>query len=765
MQEINFITTKNHTINKKNLINVTDNVKNLVSDLDMASQKGLHIYYDKEFNGLEPYTTIPLLTAIKVNGNQYVIDDTSIRLDFLKDYTHLTIVGHNLEIDYRVSKAQQGLEFTKFYDTMLVERELRKGAKYDNDLASVLSRRLNIHLSKDDRNRFMKLKEDAIFIDQDIIYAARDTMYLDKLQEIQLEKISNFKLEHLLFNIRFPLIKILSDASLHGIDLIKTEEDYLRRIEQCKKYNLPIKDDKNNNIKGWMNEETWWQKVIDDNERLKIQYEIEMDKELLKINELTGALSHIAHKLRQTRKKSKSFQADLFSDPIILENRNLNNVNYGSSKQVLELYDMVEEPRPTIKKKNDETGKKEEKDSVGEESLLMYNIQYPNSILGSFTELLFKYKTVKKALESFGDRFLQSNIRIKGKTEKIGYLNPVTNKIHTIYKQSNTETGRLSSGSADIGLYNSQQVPKQPKYRHCFGVEDGYAVSTCDLAGAELVIGASLSGDSRLLEIIKKDDIHSPIAHIAYNDIIAYILNTMPENRIRQELRDLVKADKNFYPNGKDKIETKRRVEEILKNKYLTINKKTTPDIRDKYKAVNYGLAYGASTERIREVLSVPEMYAQIVETTMRKLFPTFFEYLDENSKKAVKDGYVVFNQRSNSRHWFKKVLDAWKYGRELSFTDVGIIERAAKNYPIQGTQADMIMEATVVYFNDYVYPNKYDVNLLLQVHDEDVIKHRIDEIEHAHKLSQVMNEVATSYLGNGVEMKSSLETILTWTK
>ena len=200
--------------------------------------------------------------------------------------------------------------------------------------------------------------------------------------------------------------------------------------------------------------------------------------------------------------------------------------------------------------------------------------------------------------------------------------NPVTNKLHTIYRQCGTATGRFASGGGkyEKDKINSQQIPKEKEYRNCFCEEEGYNILTIDLSGAELVILASLSGDEYLKTIL--DDPHSPLATAAYNKVIQYILNTFPESRWMDELTELLR--------------TEDRARQAIKDRSFTITKSTSKDLRDSFKAVIYGLSYGASEHKVAYTLKIPLDYAKLMVEALENTIPTTFDYLDRASKFGV---------------------------------------------------------------------------------------------------------------------------------
>ena len=741
-----FITNREHNI-KNSQISVTSSTEQFQKEFKASGS----VAFDREFNGLNTHYAIPLLSQYKFNNSEniYVIDDTSINPSpFLEANKHKLFIGHNIEIDYRLTKWHNKVALRNLWDTMLVERELRKGMGHKNDLKSVLNRRLGLDISKEERERFQYLTKSSTFIEEDIIYAAGDVVRMHDLVEIQQDLLDRFDLNFFLKEIKFKMIPILSDCSLEGIELIDTP-------------------------KHWRYSNYSWIENIQDFEKQSEEIKLKLDKILSNLPKERYEKIHLLKKyFVKPRKVEKSYQTDLFGDATIQHIKNIRNINYNSTTQLKTVFLALDLHVPTIKKRDEKLGKKVIKESTGEEALELYKIDNPylDKRIVKFIDTLIELKGIEKSLSSFGERFLHSDFKVKNKKAKLGYRNSITGKIHTIYSQSTTATSRLSSGKEANGYYNSQQVPKLERFRHCFTTDKGYNITTADLSGAELVIAASLSGDPRLIELVLSEDQHSPLAEVGFNAIISIIMSLPTnDNRKREELRDLLEPKYDLLSKEQRDKYTKnqiweQRIDEAFSKRKLKIVKETSNDIRDKYKAVNYGLAYGAGADRIAEILNIPKVYAEAVEKAMRLELPLLFKYLDDNADKGTTQGYIEFNSRTHSRHYFKQILDN---GRKdgVPFGILKDVERACKNYPIQGTQGDMIMEATVRFFFEYVYPNGYDIQLLLHVHDEMAIKHKENEPEHAEVLAKYMSETANLYLAKAIKMKCKPITLETWTK
>jgi DNA polymerase-1 len=452
-------------------------------------------------------------------------------------------------------------------------------------------------------------------------------------------------MEFLIYGIEMPLVKILGDAELRG--LVIDQEKWIEIIKE--------KEQEEKDLKAKLDEILRNSTIYDD---------------LLKSSR------------RPLRKKSLGLWWNKL------------NINYNSSEQIKSIFRIFGESIPRGTRKNSD-GEFEETETVGVKNIQLYLKQKPDTILKDFLETFIKYKKVQKHLSSFGYNYLNM-------------ISPITGRLHTVYKQCFTDTGRLSCGDTkNASKPNLQQIPKLKKLRQCFGYLKGYKILTIDLTGAELVILGSKAQDFKLIEL-NNGDMHSYLAQKSWR--------------------------------------------KILKDDTYIISQEINTDKRTEFKNVNYGILYGAGVRKIAETLNVSLDHAQLVMDTLNDELPDTFRYMDTASAFALANGYIEFNSRTHSRRWFV----------ERGRSSVGQVKRAAINAPIQGTQADMIKEA-MVEINKYLIKNNIDGHLLMQVHDELVFAFR-DRDEFPEEIKKIMLDTANKYLV-GVEMKASYHVEDTWTK
>ena len=136
--------------------------------------------------------------------------------------------------------------------------------------------------------------------------------------------------------------------------------------------------------------------------------------------------------------------------------------------------------------------------------------QYP--IIGT----LLEYRTVQKALTSYGENMIEM-------------INRVTGRLHADFRQIGAPTGRFACTNPNI-----QQVPHSVEYRRCFsGYPEGRKLIIADYSQIELRILAEFSGDRGFIEAFNSGaDLHRVTA--------AQVFNTSLD-QVTKEQRDFAK--------------------------------------------------------------------------------------------------------------------------------------------------------------------------------------------------------------------------------
>ena len=272
-------------------------------------------------------------------------------------------------------------------------------------------------------------------------------------------------------------------------------------------------------------------------------------------------------------------------------------------------------------------------------------------------------------------------------------------KVHTIFKQYLTSTGRLSSTEPNI-----QNIPIRTEegriIRSAFvpSSDDGYLVSA-DYSQIELRILASVSNCKAMLEAFNNHiDLHSSTASKVFG---------VP-------------------------------LEEVTK------------DMRRKAKAVNFGIVYGMSDWGLAEALHIPQWEAADFIEKYFMIYPEIKEYLDKTVKEAKNNGYTqtIFKRRRYIPELNSSNHNLQKFG-----------ERTAMNAPIQGSAADVIKIAMI---NVYIKIEELSLKskMVAQVHDELIIDTTPDELEIVKKKIKETMEKAVSL---NVLLEADVEVGKTW--
>ena len=262
-----------------------------------------------------------------------------------------------------------------------------------------------------------------------------------------------------------------------------------------------------------------------------------------------------------------------------------------------------------------------------------------------------------------------------------GILNSVApdGKIHTIYTQTITRTGRLSSIEPNL-----QNIPVRNEFgkliRKAFIPEADSVILSSDYSQIELRIFAHLSKVDELINAFNNNlDIHTKTA------------------------MDIFKVN----------------ADEVTKN------------MRRQAKAVNFGILYGISPFGLAEDLGISPKEAKKFIETYFETYPGIKDYMNKEIEEAHKNGYVL------------TIMNRKRTISELSSTNYierSMGERMALNTPIQGSSADILKKAMIEIDQQFVN-EKLESTMLLQVHDELIFNVKNNELEKVKKIVKEIME------------------------
>ena len=242
------------------------------------------------------------------------------------------------------------------------------------------------------------------------------------------------------------------------------------------------------------------------------------------------------------------------------------------------------------------------------------------------------------------------------------------NKVHTIYNQCLTRTGRLSSKDPNL-----QNIPNHDEYgrliRKCFVSQEGYTFLSSDYSQIELRLFAELSNVESLKEaFINSEDIHSFTASKIFN----------------KDIKDVTKEE------------------------------------RSRAKAVNFGIIYGISSFGLANDLGINVNDAKdFIDRYMEK-FDGIKDYMKKEVDDAKEKGYVT------------TIMNRKRYIEEIKASNYMIRmqgERLALNTPIQGSGSDILKKAMIDIDSEFKEKN-IKSKMLLQIHDELIFEVKEEEKE-----------------------------------
>ena len=247
-------------------------------------------------------------------------------------------------------------------------------------------------------------------------------------------------------------------------------------------------------------------------------------------------------------------------------------------------------------------------------------------------------------------------------------VNPNTHRIHSVFTQTVTVTGRLSSTEPNL-----QNIPTRTELgreiRKMFVAKEGYVLVDADYSQIELRVLAHIANDETMINAFRNNE-----------DILAVTASQV----LGIPLEDVTKEQ------------------------------------RSSAKAVNFGIVYGIGEFSLAQDLHISVKEAKAYIESYLEKYHGVRNYMESIKEQAKKDGYV------------KTMLNRIRYIPELKSPNYNIRqfgERVALNTPIQGTAADIIKLAMVRVDNRLINEGLKS-KLILQVHDELIVEAHKDEVD-----------------------------------
>lgn len=234
-----------------------------------------------------------------------------------------------------------------------------------------------------------------------------------------------------------------------------------------------------------------------------------------------------------------------------------------------------------------------------------------------------------------------------------------TGRIHAHFIPLGASTGRVASRDPNL-----QNLPSDARFHRCVRAPQGRVLVTADYATCELRIVAEMAEDPVFLRAFDAgEDLHSTVATSMFG---------------------------------------------------VRVSKTENPELRQRAKAINFGLVYGMGAPALAASLGVSAAQGQELLDRYFKTFPRIRDHLEGSVARALKLGYAE-TLLSRRLHFDRDALAADNARGELG--------RIMKNMPIQGTSADMTKLAMVRVHERLLEETGGDAGLVNTVHDELVVE------------------------------------------
>lgn len=300
------------------------------------------------------------------------------------------------------------------------------------------------------------------------------------------------------------------------------------------------------------------------------------------------------------------------------------------------------------------------------------NISVLNKLSGfhPIIETIINYRTYTKLYSTYYEGFKQA-LTLKN-----------DGKIHTMYQQALTKTGRLSSKEPNL-----QNIPIRN--------EDGRLV--------------------RKVFVPNENDV---LLSFDYSQIELRVLAEMGS------VLNLIHA----FKNGKDIHEETGKL--IFKKGQISKEERSIA------KTINFSIIYGKTPWGLSEDLNISVQKAKEFINNYYDNYPEIKTFMEENQEFAREKGYV--KTRFNRIIYIDEILSKNYQTRQFGM-------RIAMNAPIQGTAAD-ILKIAMVHIASAFKEQKLQSKMILQIHDEIVLDVKKEEEKQVTEIVRDLMEHAVDF-------------------
>ena len=352
----------------------------------------------------------------------------------------------------------------------------------------------------------------------------------------------------------------------------------------------------------------------------------------------------------EKRSVSKSFTAIVYEKGTIIINPKLPTSGFYSSnvKQDIGEYDYTDSNTSNQKKKASlQIDVEALGDSTSIDVLIKLYDRHP------IIPLLIEYRKYQKLVSSYTSslaRYIQKD-----------------GKIHAIFNQALTNTGRLSMSEPNLQNISIRDQEAKEIRKAFYYDDSSISFLSLDYSQIELRVLASLASLEGMIDTFNNNiDIHTSTASKIYHCSIDEVSSSM----------------------------------------------------RRKAKAVNFGIVYGISPWGLAEQLKVSNQEAKEIIDEFYNSYPGLKEFEEKVISYAKENGYV--KTILGRRRYIKEIYDDNKFNADFG-------KRAAVNSVIQGSAADLIKIA-MIQIQDFL--KDYQTKMVLQIHDELIFKVPKSEVD-----------------------------------
>ena len=236
-------------------------------------------------------------------------------------------------------------------------------------------------------------------------------------------------------------------------------------------------------------------------------------------------------------------------------------------------------------------------------------------------------------------------------------------RVHGQFNPLGTVSGRISASNPNL-----QNIPRSAEFRKLYIPTKGKVFVICDYSQIELRVCAELAGETRMIEaMLQGEDLHRMTAAKIFGVSEAGV----------------------------------------------------TKEQRQQAKAVNFGLIYGMSPNRLfKEGIAKDQKQGAAIIRSFFELYPKIkrmHKYLEQQMKQAIQQNPTqlqIRTQETNRRRWLSR--------KDVSFKGGKLRPNTLFNQPVQGLAADGMKAALVVLQKRL---EGLDAELVAVIHDEVIVQ------------------------------------------